>query len=1060
MTRASLGHYRGWYLVVGLAIALAVGALGGALTAGDSVRASLRAIGEQRLGNADLAVTTPTSFSRRLAAGMVVAAPDVIRRTVGLIVTEGTVTHDLSGRIATDVRIYGVDDAFWAFHDTPTVVLGSSGAALSPALATTLGARDGDTLLVRANGAGGIPQATLQGRRDPALARIPVTMARPIAAPAMGEFSLDRDQRPVMAVFVPLSLLQRALTLDGRVNTVLVQHTPRDGAQDPSRPPIEAVQRAWLAAAALPDHGLRIRRVPGDRVMALEGLDGVIGPEVVARVQSTLGRLGRPGVPALSYVVDRLRVGQREVPYSTVAAIDVDAYMRLSVPVGPPAPGTDSMGEGDPLVRGSLEVRVGRGGVRVGRVQVTEAERRAPAAAARQRGAARVEEVQAPPEDGPIWLNEWAVAELDARVGDTVHVDYFAWTDEGGLEARTASFELRGVQPMMRIGGDRTLTPDYPGLTDAPSLSAWNPSFPFDRSRIRPQDEAYWARWQAAAKAFVPLETGQRLWGTRFGAVSSIRFALGDAEAVAAAIRADTNTQITVRPVRLDATTAAQEATSAARHLLASSVVLVIAALLVAGMVLGLCIERRAREIALLASVGFTTTQTRRLFFREAAIVAAVGLTAGVGLAIGHAALLVRGLGSWWIDATGTSALTLRVAPAPVLIGAVVVGVLVVPALWWQVRRVVTRIPVSLARHPATAGPARRRLAVALVATGTFVLVGATAWHRDSRLAAEAPTSTTGGFALIAESTAPVMADPNTASGRAALGLDDTEAMAGVRVRRLRARPGDDTSVLNLYRPAHPRLTGVDPRQLEGRFRFADALHPTTDGGGATTDSVSPWRLLDLPLDDDIVPAIADEASLAGVFDLRVGDTYTFAPDGVTPVTFRIVAALAGSPLPSGLIIAERDFVRLFPRHEGYRLWLIEAPAERADAVASYLTSRLTNAGVRVAATGDHLASYDRVGNAWLAVFQVLTALGLLIGVVAVGAALPDGGAVVVGGVTLGGLGGVMAILPTILERGTTLPMTSLAAMLGTIVIAGLLASAAGRVARRRRPKADAVRAT
>ena len=598
-------------------------------------------------------------------------------------------------------------------------------------------------------------------------------------------------------------------------------------------------------------------------------------------------------------------------------------------------------------MRGSLEVRVGRGGVRVGRVQVTEAERRAPAATSRDRGPARVEEAQSPPEDGPIWLNEWAVDELDARVGDTVRLDYFAWTDEGGLEGRTASFELRGAQPMMRIGGDRTLTPDYPGLTDAPGLSAWNPSFPFDRSRIRPQDEAYWARWQAAAKAFVPLETGQRLWGTRFGAVSSIRFALGDAEAVAAAIRADANTQIAVRPVRMEALAAATGTSRIGRYLLGSSAVLVATGLLVACLVFGLCIERRAREVVLLTTVGFTTTQVRRLLFGDAAIVAVVGLIVGAGLAV-VAATLVHGLGSWWIGCgTGTTALRLRVAPASLLMGTAIVGTAALLAFWWQVRRLVPRLPVASARRPSTAGWARRWLAPAMIAVATFVLVGATAWHRDSGVAPDARWSATGGFALIAESAAPLMHDPNTADGRAALGLDDAETMAGVRVTRLRVRPGDDASLLNLYRPAHPRLVGVDPRRMEGRFRFAGARRPTADGDGGATDTPSPWQLLDRPLDDDIVPAIADEASLSGVFGLKVGDTYTFAPDGVTPVTLRIVAALADSPLRSALVIAERDFLRLFPRHEGYRLWLIEAPAERVEAIAAHLTTGLADAGAR-----------------------------------------------------------------------------------------------------------------
>ena len=278
------------------------------------------------------------------------------------------------------------------------------------------------------------------------------------------------------------------------------------------------------------------------------------------------------------------------------------------------------MSDGDPLVRGSLEVRVGRGGARVGRVQVAEAERR-PARAdgprarsdARRRGARRRLE----PSEGPVWLNEWAAEDLDARVGDAVQLEYFVWTDEGGLETRQATLTLQGVLPMMRVGGDRTLTPDYPGITDAPDLGAWDPPFPVNLSLVRPKDEAYWDQWRAAPKAFVPLEIGQRLWGSRFGDVSSIRFALRDAEAVAAAVREEMSGQIVVRPVREEALAAAAGTTDFGEYFLYFSFFLVVSALLIAYLFFALGVEQRAREVGLLAAVGFpasrrSTTVPRR----------------------------------------------------------------------------------------------------------------------------------------------------------------------------------------------------------------------------------------------------------------------------------------------------------------------------------------------------------------------------------------------------------------------------------------------------------------
>lgn len=1145
MTRASLWHYRALHLLVGTGVAVAVAVLAGALLVGASVRASLRDLALQRLGATDLAISTPTSFNARLGAAMVIAAPDTVRQTVSLIATTGTVTHADSRRMAARVQVYGVDETFWAFHGVAPVTLSGREAALSEGLAAELGAADGDALILRASGPSEIPLGTLQGRRDAGGARVRLTMQRTIGASRMGEFSLVPGQGPVHAIFVSLPLLQRELSLAGRANTILVGHTPRDGAPDPARPPLEAVQRAWLASAALPDHGVRIRRVPGDRVMALEGLGGFISPDVFQRVQNALVRARRPGVPALTYVANTIRVGDRSTPYSTVTAIDVDAYNRLSVPAGPPAPGTDTMSDGDPLVRGALEVRVGRGGVRVGRVQVTEepARPRAPAAPR----AARPPQAAESPRDGALWLNEWAAEDLDARVGDTVHLDYFVWTDEGGLETRTASFALQGIVPMMRIGGDSTLTPDFPGITDAADLTAWDPPFPVDLSKVRPKDEAYWDQWRAAPKAFVPLEVGQRLWGSRFGNASSIRFAMVDADAVAAAVRAEMSSQVVVRPVRTEALAASEGTTDFGEYFLYFSFFLVVSALLIAYLFFALSVEQRSREVGLLAAVGYTTSDVRRLFLREGAIITAIGAAVGLAGAVGYAALIMYGLRTWWVDAVGTTALRLSVDPIALTLGVAGAGAAALLALWLGTRALTRRSARSLLlggspaapapaagrgllagavlvagavalvvatragavdstsgffgaggallvgglflgralvlrRSTTNAGqsrrlggvwtlgqthaawrPARTVLTLSLIAFATFVLVSVVAFRRDGAMASLARDGGTGGFALFAESAAPLMHDPNTSAGRDSLALDGfDETLAHVRVTRLRLRPGDEASCLTLYQPRNPRVVGVNPADMSGRFTFADA--------GATPADASPWSLLDRPSDDGTVPAIADQTTLAYVFHLKVGDVFEFAPDGVTPVTFRIVAALADSVLQSELVIGEGDFVRLFPRHEGYRVWLVEAPEAQAAEVSALLEDRLADAGLDVTDTRVRLASYHRVENTYLATFQALGALGLLLGTLGVGAVLArnvlerqrewgllravgyqtshlstmvvaESAVLVAGGVLLGTGAAALAIAPAIVERGQTLPVGALAAVLAAVVVVGLLSS-------------------
>jgi ABC-type antimicrobial peptide transport system permease subunit len=1147
LTRASLWHYRYLHLLVCMGVAVAVAVLAGALLVGSSVRASLRALAQQRLGAADIAIMTATSFSNRLGAAMSVAAPDTIGGTASLIAVSGTVSHAASGRMAAGVNVYGVDDTFWAFHGVPPVLLSGREAALSEGLARELEATEDDALIIRASGPTEIPLTTLQGRRDDAGVRIRVTKVRTLEPERMGEFALQPGQGPVAAIFVPLSLLQRELNLPGRVNTILVRHTRRAGEAVPQRAHIDAVQRAWLAAAALPDHGVRIRRVPGDRVMALEGLGGYIDPSVVSRVHGTLNRLQRPGVPALAYVANAIRIGDRTIPYSTVTAIDVDGYNRLSVPVGPPAPGTDVMSTGDPLVRGSLEVRVGRGGSRYGRVQVAEAERRPATTGAAAAGAERgpADPTTAAPSEGPLWLNEWAAADLGARQGDAVQLEYFVWTDEGGLDTRQATFTLQGVVPMMRVGGDRTLTPDYPGITDAPDLGSWDPPFPVDLSRVRPQDEAYWDQWRTAPKALVPLEVGQRLWGSRFGNVSSIRFALRDSEAVAAAVREEVSGQVAIRAVADEARAAAAGTTDFGEYFLYFSFFLVLSALLIAYLFFALGVEQRAREVGVLAALGFPSASVRRHLLGEGLVVIVAGLVIGTAGALGYAAMIMYGLRTWWVDAVGTTSLRLYPDPIALAAGALGAAAAALAAIWMSTGTLARRSPRALiagaaneeaAAQPSrwqsfipgltliviaaglvlgtqagaigqTAGffgaggalltgglllfgawlrrrsagrskaivgsvwalgrthvawrPTRTVLTVSLIAFATFVLVSVVAFRRDAAGASLAREGGTGSYALLAEAAVPLMHDPNTSDGRASLGLD-ADTLDGGHVTRLRLRPGDDASCLTLYQPRNPRIVGVNPADMEGRFTFANA--------GSSAPGTSPWRLLDDAPGDDTVPAIVDQTTLTYVLHLGVGDTFSFAPDGVNSVTLRIVASLADSLLQSEIIIGERAFVRLFPRHEGYRVWLIDVPETRAAAVASAIEDRLADSGVDVVDTRVRLASYHQVENTYLATFQALGALGLLLGTLGVGAVLArnvlerqrewgllravgyepahlrrlvvaESAVLVLGGVVVGLASAAVAVAPALAERAQSLPWRELALVLVAVAGVGLAAS-------------------
>jgi putative ABC transport system permease protein len=723
-------------------------------------------------------------------------------------------------------------------------------------------------------------------------------------------------------------------------------------------------------------------------------------------------------------------------------------------------------------------------------------------------------------------------------------------------------------------GGDRTLTPEYPGLTDAERMGDWDPPFPVDLGRIRPADEAYWQRFRAAPKAFVALEVGQRLWGSALGRVTSLRVyppSHVPQEAARAALIerlrsswTPASAGVSVHAVRARALEAARGSTDFGQYFLYFSFFLVMAGLLLMALFFRLGIEQRAREVGLLRSLGFTTAILRRLLLAEGAVLAGLGSAVGAAGAIGFSALILFGLRTWWVDAVGTGALTLQVAPLWLLCGALGGVLMAVTTIWWMLRplagrtaralmsgapgdtplpharlrggrlqtawvRVRAWLPAWLIaaalvllvlgwralvsnttaffsagmlllaaaliavarwlRRPhatAIAGagvwalarlgarqtawrPGRSVLAIALIASATFIIVAVGAFRREPGAGLDGPASSTGGFALYAESVVPLMHDPGSTAGRAALGFSSEEQKiaSGLRIARFRLRPGDEGSCLNLYRPTSPRIAApTDAFRREARFTFSQSLAATA------AERANPWLLLDRRFEDGAVPVIGDANSLAYSLHRNVGDDVQIDGPGGTPITLRVVAALADSMFKSELLIADHDFVRLFPRHEGSRFFLLDVTAGRRSQAVALLEDRLADFGFDVQSTAERLAAYHRVENTYLTTFQALGGLGLVLGTFGLGAVLlrnvlerrrelallravgyrgshlatmvmAESLVLLSAGLAAGLLAAVLAILPALVARGGALPVVPTGALLAGVLLAGLVSSLA-----------------
>ncbi|MEZ6068669.1 MAG: hypothetical protein R3C10_00070 [Pirellulales bacterium] len=135
----------------------------------------------------------------------------------------------------------------------------------------------------------------------------------------------------------------------------------------------------------------------------------VLDPAVVASAEQAASRLGvsPQGVsPVLAYLANTIAVGGREVPYSTVAAVDFTS----TPPLGP---FPDAAGNAVPALA-----------------------------------------------EGEIALNRWTADQLDAQLGDTVRLAYFEpESTHGEVRETTSEFRLAAIVDIAGAADDRALCP-------------------------------------------------------------------------------------------------------------------------------------------------------------------------------------------------------------------------------------------------------------------------------------------------------------------------------------------------------------------------------------------------------------------------------------------------------------------------------------------------------------------------------------------------------------------------------------------------------------------------
>jgi ABC-type antimicrobial peptide transport system permease subunit len=294
------------------------------------------------------------------------------------------------------------------------------------------------------------------------------------------------------------------------------------------------------------------------------------------------------------------------------------------------------------------------------------------------------------------------------------------------------------------------------------------------------------------------------------------------------------------------------------------------------------------------------------------------------------------------------------------------------------------------ARHPS-----RSTLTIALVAAAAFLIFALSVFQSDASQLTPRRESGNGGFALVAESGAPIVVDLNDTSRITGLQEEDRKKLAGVTIHSFRVQPGEDASCRNLYQATRPRVLGV-PSEFVRRGGFAWAGTAAAEAD----ERENPWLLLERDAGrtesgEPYVPIVLDaNTAMYSLHIYSVGETLTIQDDWGRDVPLKVVGMLKNSIFQGDVLMSEENFLSRFPEVSGSSFFLVEIPEREGEAPAEPLAKRIEQTqrilesalntaggeGFDAETTSQRLRDFLAVQDTYLSTFQSLGALGLLLG--------------------------------------------------------------------------------
>ena len=639
-----------------------------------------------------------------------------------------------------------------------------------------------------------------------------------------------------------------------------------------------------------------------------------------------------------------------------------------------------------------------------------------------------------------IILSDYSAQRLQAQPGDSISISFFTSQDLKTLKTETLTLRVKAIVPLQDLLEDKTLSADFPGLSNVDRCTDWDSDLPINMDLITDEDEDYWERYRNTPKALIAYDAVAKDWGNAYGTATAIR--VDNPVPDLTALQAEMFGIQVIHP-REAGLYAAGNGVDFSGLFLALGFFIILSAMLLLLIPLSEMLYQRREEIALMQELGFTKRRIGLMLRREAVPIILLSSAAGVVAGLLYTTLILWLLGNVWKGATHTDGFAPYPSSDAIIFGLAIGMIIAMLLLWYAIRRHLKEKQAKQTKKRQTL--AGKKILVVLASLLTigiicvnlfylhsvilFVLIGiillATAAIWGDYLICRNGRATSGDFSanklvwstLFANKRQAILsffalaigvfivfsvglnrqsfADSSqlrTGTGGYSLWCESTvpiyhnlETQAGKEKLSLTTLPAD-VEILQCLR------YGADDASC---LNLNKVVTPTVLGVDmdalASSDFQIEQNIYSLDRDDvfqrvktadnNVYPALVDATVLTWSLMMSLGDTLRYTDDRGQEVAILLAGTLSNSIFQGNILIDRSLFTEIWEETAGSEVFLLKTAETEREEVKTLLSQALNEYGVRVTTTNERLKQFNSVTDTYLTIFLTLGGIGLLLGI-------------------------------------------------------------------------------